>query len=141
MKAEIASSFYNAAGVSEDNLPFKQNEFDIVFLVGNNIVEFSLYDFDYMCQQTRKILKECGVFCIAMNDCYIHNNGKKLKIEDYNAEEGLMVRQYEIPEKGIFEYHSYFWKVSMAKFISARYFSNINIKQLDEIRYWLECRK
>lgn len=219
MKVEIASSFYNAAGVSEENMPFserskmlfdrihnecksvifngaktleigcgngrysfdfekmgacptgidcageiiiyanefakkvnskasfvygnalkmsfKQNEFDIVFLVGNNIIEFSLTDMDVMCQKIKKILKDSGVFCIAMNDC---NNGKKFAIEDYNAEDGLMVCHYKIPEKGIFEYHSYFWTVSMTKFICSKYFKNISIKKLDKKRYWIECR-
>lgn len=122
-------------------LPFEQNEFDIVFLVGNNIVEFSLSDFDIMCRQVSKILKESGIFCIAMNDSYILNNGKSFDLQNYNPEEGLIVKHYEIPEKGIFEYHLYFWTVSMVKFICARYFSNISIKQLDEKRYWLECRK
>jgi SAM-dependent methyltransferase len=120
-------------------MPFEQNEFDVVFLVGNNIVEFSLSDIDSICQQVRKILKDSGVFCVAMNDCYIHNNGKKIEIKDYNAENGLMISHYIIPEKGTFEYHSYFWTVSMAKFICSKYFDNISIKQLDEKRYWLKC--
>lgn len=121
-------------------MPFEHNEFDFVFLVGNNIVEFSLSDFDIMCQKIRVILKNRGALCIAMNDCYIHNNGKKFEINDYNAESGLKINRYTIPEKGTYEYHSYFWTVSMAKFICLKYFDNIKIKQLDEKRYWLECR-
>jgi ubiquinone/menaquinone biosynthesis C-methylase UbiE len=129
--------------VCEDALmmPFEQNEFDVVFLVGNNIVEFSLSDIDLICRQVRKILKESGVFCVAMNDCYIHSNGKKFEMKNYNAENGLMISHYTIPGKGTFEYHSYFWTVSMAKFICSKYFDNISIKQLDEKRYWLKCRR
>ena len=121
-------------------MPFEQNEFDIVFLVGNNIVEFSLSDIDIMCQKIRNILKCNGAFCIAMNDGYIHSNGKTFDANSYNAESGLKICHYEIPNKGSFEYHYYFWTVSMCRFICSKYFDNIRMKQLDEKRYWLECR-
>jgi 2-polyprenyl-3-methyl-5-hydroxy-6-metoxy-1,4-benzoquinol methylase len=120
------------------NMEFDEHEFDVIFLVGNNIIEFSLPDIDLICRQIGDILKADGVFCISMNDCALHQNGKTL--DHYDAESGLLTSQYEIPEKGSFEYNSYFWTVSMAKFICSKYFDDIMVKRLEDNRYWLECR-
>ncbi|MDR1630320.1 MAG: class I SAM-dependent methyltransferase [Oscillospiraceae bacterium] len=122
------------------DMPFMDKAFDIVFLVGNTIVEFSYDDIDKLCEQSRRVLKQTGVFCVAMNDMFIHWNGKHHDINNYSYESGQILSNYTIPGQGTYPYHAHFWTVAMAKCIFKRHFRQIDIKQTDEKRFWIECR-
>lgn len=84
------------------NMPFKCEEFDIVFLVENNIVEFSFNDFKTMSESIYRILRIDGKFCISMNDCHLHNNGKTIDCSTLDCISGEKNSKYEIPGKGSF---------------------------------------
>lgn len=129
--------------ICEDALkmPFIDESFDLVFLLGNNIVEFSFDDIFKMCEQIKRVLKTGGMFCVGMNDSVIHNNGKVIELKNYNYKSGQLRSEYNIPDKGDFEYHSYFWTVAFAKFIFSMYFDDIDIEQLDEKCFWIVCKK
>jgi len=122
------------------DMPFKDEEFDIVFLVSNNIVEFSYDDISKICEQSRRILEETGVFCVEIHDTLLHWNGKEHDMTNYSCETGQTTSHYTIPDKGTFEYHSYFWTVAMAKHILNNYFSKVDLFQTSEKRFWAECR-
>jgi len=122
------------------DMPFPDKDFDIVFLVGNNIVEFSYDDIDKLCKQTHRVLKEYGVFCVEMNDTLLHWNGRHLDTSNYSCETGQISANYTIPDKGTYPYRYNFWTVAIAKYIFTRYFSQVDIKQTDEKRFWIECR-
>ena len=125
------------------DMPFPDRYFDIVFLVSNNIVEFTYDDIAKICEQSCRVLKQTGVFCVSMNDILLHWNGRTINndfINHYSCETGQISSQYEIPDKGIFPYHSYFWTIAMAKYIFSNYFNQIDIIQADEKRFWIECR-
>jgi len=132
-----------ASFVSGDalDMPFPNSQFDIVFLVGNNVVEFSYDDVAKMCEQSCRVLKPTGVFCVSMDDMLLHDKSLVLDASNYICESGRISPQFKIPTKGTFPYYSYFWTVAMAKYIFARYFNKIDIIQADQKRFWIECRR
>ena len=121
-------------------LSFAEQSFDIAFLVGNNIVEFTIDQFDTMCKQVKRVLIPNGAFCISMNDGRLHHNGKSFNEALYDPISGLEKCYNQIPGKGSYEYQSYFWTISMARYVLCKYFSKIDIHQADHVRFWIECR-
>ena len=107
--------------------------FDIVFLVGNNIVEFSHSDMAKICKQIHPMIKESGVFCVELYP-------KQPKTAKAPSRPSQVISHYTIPNKGAFEYHSYGWTASMVKNLLNNHFSNVAVVQLDQDRYWFECR-
>ena len=122
------------------NIPFQKDIFDLVFLFGNNIVEFSYSDIDKLCSQITHILNNNGVFCVEMNDMFVHYNGKLNDMKNYSYENSQLTNYYEIPDKGLLPYHSYMWTVGIAKFIFEKYFGLVKIQQIDAKRFWIECK-
>ena len=123
------------------NMPFKAKEFDIIFLVSNNIVEFSYDDANKICEQSCFALTDSGVFCIEIHDTLLQWNGRQFDLANYSYNNGQIISHYTIPDKGTYEYHSYFWTVAMAKHIFKNHFNKVDVFQTDEKRFWIECRK
>ena len=120
------------------DMPFQDGSFDVVCMFGNNIVEFSYRSMDVIAGKVSRMLRSGGVFCLAMNDMFIHGNGRKYDIGQYMYEDARLVSNYTIPGEGEFLYHSYVWTVGMAKFIFERYFGRVDVVRLDEKRFWIE---
>ena len=123
------------------DMPFQDNSFDLIFLVSNNIVEYSYNDIDELCKQIVRILRPNGVFCVSIQDMFIQKNGKIYDINNYCFEIGTITSHYTIPDKGTFLYQYYYWTVAIARFIFSKYFNKINIKKEDDKDFWIECRK
>ena len=119
------------------DMPFSDNYFDIIFLAGNNIAEFSYDDIEIICKESKRALKKNGYFCVSMNDCRIHDNGKSFDLSTYIPEEGKRICYYGQGEK--YEYHAYYWTIAFAKHIFGKYFDKIEISQTDEKRFWIQC--
>ena len=123
------------------DMPFSAEYFDLVFLISNNIVEFSYDDVDTLCKQSCRVLKQTGVFCVSMNDMIVKWNGTQRDLGNYSFVSGQITDCYNIPDKGAYLYHSYFWTVAIAKYIFTKYFRNVTVRQTDSMRFWIECRK
>jgi len=123
-------------------MPFEADLFDSVFLLGNNIVEFSYDDIDKMCCQIAVILKNSGVFCLEMNDMFIHwNKGEpKTNFDDYNYGNSRLTNHYQIPKFGSTPYHSYIWTIGMFNFIAGKHFDLVDSQLIEGHRFWIECR-
>ena len=108
------------------SLPFNNKSFDFV-LLAENIVEFSYQDMAKISEQVSRILDEQGIFCLSF------------KPEDRPNE--LKVSHYKIPNKGVFEYHSYPWSLQRTKAIVGKYLSFISVEEALDKRLWLTFKK
>lgn len=84
------------------NMPFSDASFDIMFLlVENNIAEFSFSDVYRMCKQIKRVLKTGSKFCVGMNYCIVHNNGKIFDLKLYDYLNGKLCSYYTFQIKVI----------------------------------------
>ena len=118
---------------------FENNSFDLV-LFPLNIIEFEYNDIEVLCQELKSILSPNGLFCITMQDAINRIQIGKDTTDTYNLSNGIHKSFQNIPEKGIYEYQTYFWTLAFAKHIIGKYFSLVNEVQFDTNHYWLEFK-
>ena len=91
------------------------SKFDVILLLGNSIVEYSYQDFERMCSSVCSKLKDGGKFIVQMKNDY-----HLTSVSD--EKQGLLISNYNIPDKGIFEYHSYYYTIAFAVYILSKHF-------------------
>lgn len=115
---------------------FEDNSFDFA-LFPLNIVEFQYEDIDVLCQKLKNILSSSGLFCITMQDALKRIENGRDTIANYNLSNGIYKSFHNIPDKGTFEYQTYFWTLAFAKYIIGKYFQLVNEVEYESNKYWL----
>jgi ubiquinone/menaquinone biosynthesis C-methylase UbiE len=115
-KAEIIKGSYF-------NVPLENNSVDYV-LFPKNIVECSYEEFEIVCNEANRILKNNGKFIITINED-IKEHSKYDLLYGYNETE------LNIPNKKCeIKYRTYFWTIGFANSIIEKYFKNEYIENI-----------
>jgi len=111
------------------NLSFKENTFDLVALLGYPLAHFSIWDFDKILQEVRRVLKPQGYIVIQESDflwtLILGFNQPGLEAEglvriniDGNVHEGYLERLLIDFEKGIFSRDRfYIWSPWILRYV------------------------
>jgi Methylase involved in ubiquinone/menaquinone biosynthesis len=126
----------------EDNIldmHFKDNSFDLA-IFPLNIVEFQYDDIEVLCKELKNILSANGVFCVTMQDAIKRIQIGRDSKDKYDLSTGIHKSFHDIPDKGMYEYQTYFWTLAFAKHIIGKYFTLLNEVEYGENRHWLEFK-
>lgn len=118
------------------DMKFEDNSFDLA-LFPLNIVEFQYGDIEILCQELKSILSPNGLFCITMQDGIKRIETGRDSKDFYDLSSGIHKSFHDIPDKGIYEYQTYFWTLAFAKYIIGKYFILVKEVQYESNRYWL----
>jgi len=118
------------------DMQFKENSFDLA-LFPLNIMEFQYGDIEILCQELKGILSPNGLFCITMPDGISRIKTGRDSKKAYDLSSGIHKVFHDIPDKGIYEYQTYFWTLAFAKYIIGKYFTLINEVEYEANLYWL----
>lgn len=117
-------------------LPFEPASFDAALLMCN-IVECSYDDMDLMLAQLRVILSPGGLLCLDMPDHLAQHQQNGRSLVGYNSATGIKESVKEIPGRGKFPMHAYFWTVGFAMHVCSRHMTLYEDEALGEGRHWL----
>jgi SAM-dependent methyltransferase len=118
------------------DMHFQDDSFDLA-LLPLNIVEFQYGDIEVLCQELKSILSSNGVFCITMQDGIKRIETDRDSKDSYDLSSGIHKSFHHIPDKGVYEYQTYFWTLAFAKYIIGKYFRLVKEIEYEANRYWL----
>lgn len=121
------------------DMHFEDNSFDLA-LFPLNIVEFQYSDIEILCQELKGILTSNGLFCITMQDAIERIETGIDSKDSYNLSNGIYKSFHRIPDKGVYEYQTYFWTLAFAKHVIGKYFSLVKEVEYETNQYWLEFK-
>ncbi|HSQ98222.1 MAG TPA: methyltransferase domain-containing protein [Rickettsiales bacterium] len=119
--AEIKKSKCKFEVKDYNNLNFNK-KFNVV-IFPNNIIECSYSEFENICKQVKNILKTNGKFILS---CPITRNYNK-----YLNQQGSCNNFITIPEKGKFDYQTYFYNSGFINYILSKFFQVETFKILN----------
>lgn len=121
------------------DMHFKENSFDLA-IFPLNIVEFQYDDIEVLCKELKSILSPNGLFCVTMEDAIKRIQVGRDSKDNYDLSTGIHKSFHDIPDKGMYEYQTYFWTLAFAKHIIGKYFTLSDEVEYEENRYWLEFK-
>ncbi|MEG2110381.1 MAG: class I SAM-dependent methyltransferase [Clostridium sp.] len=139
---EIANELNSSCTFLVENIldmSFNDNSFDIA-IFPLNIIEFSYEEVDKLCRELKKVLADEGVFCITMEDGLNRIVCGMDSADKYQGTNGIHTAVQNIPEKGSYEYRTYFWTIAFAKHIIAQHFMFSKEIKLSDNKYYIEFR-
>ena len=117
-------------------LPFGENTFDVA-LLPRNILEMSYDDVDMLCAELCSVLVTGGRLCVEMDDGLRRLLDRGVDLSEYDITTGQSVSIHTIPDKGDYEYHTWFWTVAFAKHVIGRHLMLVEEHRYRPNSYWL----
>ena len=136
-KFDSSASFY-LGDLKVNN--FKKKQFDTILLLSNTITEMSYEYFRNLCNHIKQIITLTGTFCLEVKDSIIHFSGTDLTKKNYCANDSKLTDLITIDNNRKYIYCTYIWTLGMIKFILSLHFKEIQVKDINHNRYWIECR-
>lgn len=120
-------------------LPYKENSFDLAFLLQNNGY-LSYQMLENLIVQLKEILSDNGIFLVIMHDELVKRAGEETLPERYDVQTGLIGGSRTIPDKGTYASPWVFWTVAFARYIIEKHFPLEEVEQIEENRFMLVFR-
>ncbi|MFA4668557.1 class I SAM-dependent methyltransferase [Pyrococcus kukulkanii] len=134
------------------NLEFEENTFDLVALLGYPLAHFSIWDFDRILQEIRRVLKSKGYVMIQESDFLwtlirgfyqagLEAEGLVRINIDVNVYEGYLDRLLIDLEKGVFSRDKfYIWSPWILKYVLEKNGFQVTFKERDFVIGQLICK-
>ena len=112
-------------------LPFKAESYDLV-IFPKNIVECSYDEMERVAAEAHRVLRNGGVFVLTMRDALKTLPAKGTSGQSpWELATGRQSGSVSIPERGRFDYPTYFWTVAFAVYVVGRQLSLLKRESID----------